>query len=99
MSSDAAGLARALVRVDGHVQGVGFRWWVARQAGRLGLSGYAENLWDGQVEVDVQGLPEDVDAMVELLTSPKASGRPGRVTGFLVDRRAPEASISGFDMR
>ena len=99
MSSDAAGLARALVRVDGHVQGVGFRWWVSRQAGRLGLSGYAENLWDGQVEVDVQGLPEDVDAMIELLTSPKASGRPGRVTGFLVDRRVPEASTSGFDMR
>ena len=41
--------ARFLVR--GLVQGVGFRWFVARQARALGLTGYARNLPDGAVEV------------------------------------------------
>ncbi|HEY8557139.1 MAG TPA: acylphosphatase, partial [Actinomycetes bacterium] len=35
--------------IKGEVQGVGFRWAVQRQAGRLGLTGYAENLSDGSV--------------------------------------------------
>lgn len=99
MTPDAAGRARALVRVEGRVQGVGFRWWVSGQAARLGLSGYAANLWSGAVEVDVQGRPEDVDALVDLLTAPKVFGRPGQVTGHLVDRRSPDPSITGFETR
>jgi acylphosphatase len=45
--------------VSGLVQGVGFRWFVARHARSLGLSGYARNLPDGRVEVVVSG-PEHV---------------------------------------
>jgi acylphosphatase len=41
--------------VSGMVQGVGYRWFVARHARSLGLSGYARNLPDGRVEVVVQG--------------------------------------------
>lgn len=98
--TDARGLARVLVHVEGNVQGVGFRWWVSRQAGRLGLVGYAANLGNGQVEVDAQGLADDVDALVLLLTTPTASGRPGRVSGHLVQRgRTPDPSLTGFETR
>jgi acylphosphatase len=41
--------ARFLVR--GRVQGVGFRWFVSRQAQGLGVTGYVRNLVDGSVEV------------------------------------------------
>lgn len=41
--------------VKGRVQGVGFRWFVMREAGRLGLRGYARNLADGSVEVVAAG--------------------------------------------
>jgi len=37
--------------ISGKVQGVGFRWFVARNATRLRVMGYARNLPDGSVEV------------------------------------------------
>ncbi len=41
--------------LSGRVQGVGFRWFVLRAAQRLGVTGWARNLWDGGVEVMGQG--------------------------------------------
>lgn len=41
--------------VSGMVQGVGFRMFVLREAHRLGMTGYARNLFDGRVEVFAQG--------------------------------------------
>ncbi len=46
-------LRRWIIR--GRVQGVGFRWFVMREAERLKLGGYARNLPDGSVEVVSQG--------------------------------------------
>ncbi len=45
--------ARYLVR--GHVQGVGFRYFVSRQAEALGLSGWVRNLSSGDVETVAAG--------------------------------------------
>lgn len=50
--------------VYGRVQGVGFRWFVLRQAERLGLTGLARNLRDGSVEVIADG-PEAALAELE----------------------------------
>jgi acylphosphatase len=41
--------------VAGRVQGVGFRWFVLREAQRLELRGYTSNLRDGTVEVIASG--------------------------------------------
>lgn len=41
--------------VQGRVQGVGFRWFVSREARRLKLVGWARNLSDGSVEVVAAG--------------------------------------------
>ena len=51
-------MARARFVVRGRVQGVGFRWYVWREAGRLGLKGVARNLADGTVEVLAEGQDE-----------------------------------------
>jgi acylphosphatase len=56
---------RAVVRGD--VQGVGFRWAVQRQARQLGLTGYAENLPDGSVRVEAEGVPEGLDQLEAFL--------------------------------
>lgn len=53
--------------VSGEVQGVGFRWFVARHSRRLGLHGHARNLHDGRVEVVVCGEKERVDELEALL--------------------------------
>ena len=41
--------------VAGRVQGVGYRYYVLRQAEVLGVSGYARNRSDGSVEVVAEG--------------------------------------------
>ena len=69
------------------------------KAGRPGLSGFAANQWDGSVEVDCQGLPDDVDALVEALTAPRVPGRPGRVSSWHVERRPVDDSVVGFETR
>jgi acylphosphatase len=41
--------------VSGRVQGVGYRYFVLREAGALAVSGYARNQVDGSVEVVAEG--------------------------------------------
>ncbi len=49
---------RIVALVSGRVHGVGYRAFARKHALELGLSGYAENLPDGRVEVVAEG-PED----------------------------------------
>lgn len=53
--------------VSGVVQGVGFRYHTAHQGLTLGLTGYAKNLFSGDVEVIACGDPQQVDALHEWL--------------------------------
>jgi len=53
-SREKPDLARRFI-VRGRVQGVGFRWFVEREAHVLGISGWVRNNPDGSVEVLGQG--------------------------------------------
>ena len=47
--------------VKGRVQGVGFRWFVQREAAELGLRGWVKNSPDGHVEVLAAGEPDQLE--------------------------------------
>lgn len=51
--------------VSGRVQGVGFRYRSYHTANSLGLTGYAINLYDGRVELEVQGEKTLVDGFLD----------------------------------
>lgn len=53
----------ATLRVEGRVQGVGFRWWAVGVAQRLGLSGWARNRSDGSVEILAIGEADAIAAL------------------------------------
>lgn len=51
---------RKHIYFSGRVQGVGFRYRSYYIAQSLGLTGWVTNLWDGRVEMEVQGQPLDI---------------------------------------
>lgn len=72
-------MIRRIVRVQGRVQGVGFRMSAAMKAEELGVTGTVRNLVDGAVEADVEGEDQAVAAMVRWLGIGPSSARVERV--------------------
>jgi acylphosphatase len=71
-------MARERYVVHGVVQGVGFRWFVMREAHRLDLRGWVKNLRDGSVEVVADGAARSLRELHSVLhEGPSAA----RVTG------------------
>lgn len=55
-----------LLKIEGRVQGVGFRYFIQRRARALGITGWVRNRTDGGVEAVVQGSAEAADAIIAL---------------------------------
>jgi len=84
--------------IRGRVQGVGFRWFVTRNAADLGVRGTVRNRRDGAVEAMLQAdEPGPLDALLERLwqgppaarvesVDAEAVGRGPRYPGFEVVR-------------
>jgi len=78
--------------VRGRVQGVGYRYFVERAAGELGLTGYARNLEDGRVEVYAAGWPKQLAELAGYLhKGPLWSDVRG-----VEETEAPLLNCSGF---
>ncbi|MEJ8798049.1 acylphosphatase [Trinickia caryophylli] len=82
------------VRVQGIVQGVGFRHATVRQAHSLGITGWVSNLPDGSVEAMVQGPAERIDRMLEWMRRGPPSAR---VTECTSEERAIEKRFARFE--
>lgn len=53
---------------SGEVQGVGFRFRCEQIASKLHLTGWCKNLYDGRVEVELQGEPLNVNMFVSQIS-------------------------------
>jgi acylphosphatase len=84
--------------VTGRVQGVGFRAFLAREATRLGLSGWARNRGFDQVEAFVAGESVAVAEFLELARRGPALARVHAIREEAVDAvaSAQPSAGSGF---
>ena len=81
--------------VSGRVQGVGYRYFVLRAAGALGLSGFARNQPDGSVEVVAEGSPQALaDLEARLREGPAFAAVEDVVREVIAERGS-----SGFHVR
>lgn len=73
---------RVHILVEGLVQGVGFRWFVARRAESLGIKGWVRNLPDGKVEIEAEA---ERSLLEELINLVKVGPRSARVTNLRLE--------------
>lgn len=60
-------MIRYFIIVSGRVQGVGFRYFAQSNAIKYSLTGTAKNLTNGMVELEVQGLDENINKFLSTL--------------------------------
>ncbi|HKR89824.1 MAG TPA: acylphosphatase [Phenylobacterium sp.] len=85
----------ATLRIEGRVQGVGYRWWAMGEAHRLGLSGWARNRADGSVEILAIGEPAAIAALEEAC----AEGPPAARVDVVRRGAADDDGSRGFRQR
>lgn len=68
-------IVRRRLRISGAVQGVGFRYWAVREAEAFQVSGYVRNLFDGSVEVVLEGPSREVSGFERVLRKGPPYGR------------------------
>ena len=84
---------RYLVR--GRVQGVGYRYFVLREAEGLGVAGFARNLPDGSVEVVAEGDDSRLSQLEERLRKGPSFARVSAVERAEI----PPRGADGFHIR
>jgi acylphosphatase len=90
--SDKPNEARRFL-VRGRVQGVGFRWFVEREAHMLGIAGWVRNNADGSVEVLAMGTR---DQLLGLRSRLRQGPRAARVDDVEESEARPVAGLTSF---
>ena len=69
--------------VHGFVQGVGFRFFVYKNAIAHNLSGYVKNNFDGTVKIIAEGEEDDLSEFLSIVKEGPSRSRVDRVDSFL----------------
>jgi acylphosphatase len=84
--------------IQGRVQGVGFRWFVQREAGELDLRGWVRNTEDGDVEVVAAGNQSELaELRASLRRGPRGSRVDRLIEHYLDDSEAADLSSFRID--
>jgi len=87
---------RSEIVVNGLVQGVGFRYFVQREANKLGLKGFVKNLFTGEVLTVVEGEKAIVEEMINKL---RVGPSHASVKSCKVDWQEPKNEFTDFEVR
>ncbi len=82
--------------ITGLVQGVGYRFGMAQEAARHGVSGWVRNRRDGSVEAVLAGTPEAVAAIIAWAQSGPSTAR---VDAVMVERHSSSERFEGFTQK
>ncbi len=82
------------LRIEGRVQGVGYRMFVERTATALGLDGWVRNRRDGGVEAVVSGVSDAIDEIIARCKVGPPAARVDRVEVLPEDE-----VVAGFSVR
>ena len=93
MSSTEKSVEARRFLVRGRVQGVGFRWFVEREAHILGIAGWVRNNSDGSVEVLAQGTRDQLSGLHSRL---REGPRAARVDSVEPAEARPVAGMNSF---
>jgi acylphosphatase len=93
MTSSENEIAARRFVVRGRVQGVGFRWFVEREAHILGIAGWVRNNADGGVEVFAQGTADQLSALRSRL---REGPRAARVDAVEESEARPNPGLNSF---
>jgi acylphosphatase len=83
--------------VKGRVQGVGFRWFVHREAAEIGLRGWVRNTEDGHVEILAAGEPDQLEDLQLALAKGSRGSRVDEVIEHTLDE-AEGAALKSFEI-
>lgn len=86
-------MRRVRAIVSGRVQGVSYRASTVDEARRLGLVGWVKNRVDGRVELEAEGVADNVDTLLAWCNHGPPSARVDRVE---TEELAPTGAESGF---
>lgn len=87
---------RAEIIINGLVQGVGYRYFVIREAQKLGLKGFTQNLFTGEVLIVVEGEKVIVEEMIKKI---KVGPIHAAVKSCKVDWQEPKNEFTDFEVR
>lgn len=79
--------------VEGHVQGVGFRYFALTQAQNMGISGWVRNTYRDEVEVMAEGNRDALETLLQVLWRGPASAY---ITGVRSEWLEATGQFSGF---
>ncbi len=96
VSSEKSATQARRFLVRGRVQGVGFRWFVEREAQILQIAGWVRNNPDGSVEVLGQGTRDQLAGLHSRL---REGPRAARIDDVEVSEAQPAACLTSFQIR
>jgi acylphosphatase len=91
-----ADFQRLNARVEGMVQGVGFRAFVEQAAIARGLTGWVRNRWDGTVELAAEGPRPDLEDLLRVI---RRGPRASTVRSVQIEWQTASNEFPGFMIR